>query len=230
MDNEVHLIAFHSCTFMPPELNYNVHDKELLAIFEAFKIWCHYLEGSLTPIDVVTDHKNLEYFSTTKLLTRFQVRWSEFLCQFNLTICFCPSRLGTKPDALTRQWDVYPKEGGSDYASVNPHNLRPIFMQEQLALSLHTTFFSVPTLRATIIMDIEKLRSDIHLSLRSDLIASAQLDSPSPHWSVDSEGFLLLDDKIYVPNTADLRLRILQYKHDHPISSHFGQNRAMELV
>ena len=101
-DNEVHPIAVHSCTFTPPELNYDVHDKELLAIFEAFKIWHHYLEGSLTPIDVVTDHKNLEYFSTTKLLTHHQVCWSEFLCQFNLTICFCPGCLGTKPDAVTR--------------------------------------------------------------------------------------------------------------------------------
>ena len=54
-DNEVHPIAFHSHTFTPPELNYNVHDKELLAIFEAFKIWHHYLEGSPTLIDVVTD-------------------------------------------------------------------------------------------------------------------------------------------------------------------------------
>ena len=102
MDNEVHPIAFHSRTFMPPELNYDVHDKELLAIFEAFKIWCHYLEGSLTPIDVAMDHKNIEYFSTTKLLTHRQVHWSEFLCQFNLTICFCPGCLGTKPDALMR--------------------------------------------------------------------------------------------------------------------------------
>ena len=69
MDDEVHPIAFHSCTFMPPELNYNVHDKELLSILEAFKIWHDYLKGSPTLIDVVTDHKNLEYFSTTKLLT-----------------------------------------------------------------------------------------------------------------------------------------------------------------
>ena len=37
-DNEVYLIAFHSCTFTAVELNYNTHDKELLAIFEAFKI------------------------------------------------------------------------------------------------------------------------------------------------------------------------------------------------
>ena len=53
MDNEVHPIAFHSHTFTPFKLNYDVHDKELLAIFEAFEIWCHYLEGSLTLIDVV---------------------------------------------------------------------------------------------------------------------------------------------------------------------------------
>ena len=55
-------------------------------------------------------------------------------------------------------------------------------------------------------MDTEKLRSNIHSSLHSDPIASAQLDSLSPRWSVDSEGFLLLNDKIYVPDTSDLRL------------------------
>jgi len=38
-DNEIYPIAFHSRTFSTLELNYNVHDKELLAIFEAFKIW-----------------------------------------------------------------------------------------------------------------------------------------------------------------------------------------------
>ena len=102
VDNEVHLIAFHSHTFMPPKLNYNVYNKELLTISKAFKIWHHYLKGSLTLIDVVTDHKNLEYFSTTKLLTCCQVHWLEFLCQFNLTICFCLGHLGTKPNALTR--------------------------------------------------------------------------------------------------------------------------------
>ena len=85
-DGEIHPIAFHSRTFTPPKLNYDVHDKELLMIFEAFKIWHHYLKGSPTPVDVVTDHKNLEYFSTTKLLTCRQVQWSEFLCQFNLII------------------------------------------------------------------------------------------------------------------------------------------------
>jgi len=135
-DNEIHPVAFHSRTFSAPELNYDVHDKELLAIFEAFKMWQHYLEGSASAINVVTGHKNLEYFSTTKILTRQQARWSEYLSQFNLVICFCPGRLGAKPDALTRRWDVYPKGGDNGYASVNPHNFCPVFTHEQITASL----------------------------------------------------------------------------------------------
>jgi len=58
-NGNLHPIAFHSQTFSAPELNYDVHDKELLTIFEAFKQWQHYLKGSGCLIDVVTDHWNL---------------------------------------------------------------------------------------------------------------------------------------------------------------------------
>ena len=68
-ENEVHLVTFHSYTFTVAELNYDIYNKELLAIFKALKIWQYYLEGLVYLIDVVTDHKNLEYFSTTKMLT-----------------------------------------------------------------------------------------------------------------------------------------------------------------
>ncbi|KAJ3560477.1 hypothetical protein NP233_g10816 [Leucocoprinus birnbaumii] len=189
-NNEVHPIAFHSRTFTSAELNYNTHDKELLAIFEAFRIWRHYLEGATLPIDVVTDHKNLEYFSTTKILTRRQAQWSEYLSQFNLIIRFRPGRLGTKPDALTRRWDVYPKGGNTGYAAVNPHNFRPVFTNEQLSASVRATYFSVPSLRAATIIDLNQLHSDILSSLSSDPIASANLAKPEGQWSVDSNGFL----------------------------------------
>ena len=135
-DNEIHPIAFHSRTLTGAELNYDTHDKELLVIFEAFTTWHHYLEGSVSPIDVVTDHKNLEYFSTTKLLTCHQARWLEFLCQFNLTVQYCPGKLRAKPNALTRRWDVYPNEGNKDYTHINPDNYRPIFTNEQLTVFL----------------------------------------------------------------------------------------------
>jgi hypothetical protein len=129
-DGDIYPVAFHSCSFNSTELNYNTHDKELLAIFEAFKHWHQYLEGSGTLVDVVTDHKDLEYFSTMKLLTHLQARWSEFLSQFNMVIRFHPGKLGAKPNALTRRWDVYHKGGNSNFASVNPSNMKPIFTQD----------------------------------------------------------------------------------------------------
>ena len=101
-DGEIHPVVYYSWTLTAPELNYNTHNKELLAIFEAFQNWHHYLEGSASPIDVVTDHKNLKYFSTSKVLSCWQAWWSEFLSQFNLVICFHPGKLSAKPDTLTR--------------------------------------------------------------------------------------------------------------------------------
>jgi hypothetical protein len=76
--------------------------KKLLAIHEAFKVWHHHLEGSVHPIEVFTDHKNLDYFMSSKMLTHRQARWSEYLSAFNLSLCFRPRKLGAKPDALTR--------------------------------------------------------------------------------------------------------------------------------
>jgi hypothetical protein len=233
---EVHPIAYQSKTLTASELNYDTHDKELLAIFRAFSVWRHYLEGSETPIDVVTDHKNLEYFSTTRLLTRRQARWSEYLSQFNLVIRFRPGKLGTKPDTLTRRWDVYAKEGDNDYAAANPHNFRPVFTQDQLSSSLRASALMEPVLRATLVMDVNQLHSDILHAYSKDPVASERLrttlanPSLDPRWSVDPEGFLRLDGRIYVPDTDDLRLRILQYKHDHPLSGHFGQSKTISLV
>jgi hypothetical protein len=229
-DGDIHPIAFHSRTFSSAESNYDTHDKELLAIFEAFRIWRHYLEGSGSPIDVVTDHKNLEYFSTTKVLTRRQARWSEYLSQFNLVIRFRPGRLGEKPDALTRRWDVYPKGGNNGYATVNPHNFRPVFTHEQLAASVRATTLYSPTLRAAVVLDYEQLHSDIRAALPDDPIASEHLANPQGRWSTNADGFLLLDDRIYVPDANDLRLRVLQFKHDHMLSGHFGQNKTLDLV
>ena len=101
-DGQIHPVVFYSQPLTALELNYDTHDKELLAIFEAFCIWCHYLEGSTTLVDIVTDHKNLEYFSTSKVLTRCQAHWSEFLFQFHMVIWFQLGKLGAKPDTLTR--------------------------------------------------------------------------------------------------------------------------------
>ena len=65
--NEVYPVAFHSRTFTSAKLNYNTYDKKLLVSFEAFQIWYHYLKDLDFLINIVTDYKNLEYFSITKI-------------------------------------------------------------------------------------------------------------------------------------------------------------------
>src|SRR5882724_4900274 len=229
-NSELHPIAFHSQMFSAPELNYNVHDKDLLAIFEAFKRWRHYLKGSALLIDVVTNHQNLQYFSMTKILTRHQARWSEYLSGFNLIIHFHPGKLGTKPDALTRRWDIYLKEGNSDYASVNPQNFRLVFTSEQLASSLRATTLSIPVLRGSLIMDAEKLHSDIRSQLREDPISAEHLNKQSDLWTLDPDGLLRNSGRIYVPDSGSLQLHVLQYSHDHPLAGHFSQMKTLHQV
>ena len=60
--------------FDPTECNYEIYDKELLAIVRSFESWRAELQGAAILITVLTDHRNLEYFMTTKQLTRRQVR------------------------------------------------------------------------------------------------------------------------------------------------------------
>jgi hypothetical protein len=57
-----------------PELNYDIYDTEIFAIVSALKEWSRYLEGAEHPILVFSDHKNLEYFTTTKVLNHRQAR------------------------------------------------------------------------------------------------------------------------------------------------------------
>ena len=81
--------------------------------------------------------------------------------------------------------------------------------------------------------DAEQLHNDILFALFSDSLASVHLSTSKPsnsRWSINSNGFLRLDDRIYVPDANNLRLRVLRYKHDHLLSGHFGQNRTLELI
>jgi hypothetical protein len=67
-------IAFYSRKFNDAELNYEFYDKELLAFIQCLKEWRAYCEGSLQKITIYSDQKNLEYFSTSKVLTRRRAR------------------------------------------------------------------------------------------------------------------------------------------------------------
>jgi hypothetical protein len=176
-NGEFHLVTFQSWTLTALELNYDTHNKELFTIFDCFTHWCHYLEGAPLTVDVATDHKNLKYFASTKVLTCRQVRWSEYLCHFNMVIRFQPGKLGDKPDALTKRWDIYPKEGDTAFSQINPQNFQLIFTSDQLSASLNTTFLEDVCLRASLVMDIDSLNREIISNYPDDPTAVSSIAS-----------------------------------------------------
>ncbi len=101
-DGLLHLVAFFPKNINPAKCNDEIYDKELLAIIRCFKQWRPELEGIEVPIKVITDHKSLEYFMTTKKLSRRQARWAEFLSGVHFVISYIPGRENRKANFLIR--------------------------------------------------------------------------------------------------------------------------------
>jgi Integrase zinc binding domain len=113
---------------------------------------------------------------------------------------------------------------------INPNNFHPMFTKEQLSTSLRATQLLEPVLRATVIMDQEKLNSDILSALPDDPVYIAHQKDPQPRWSITPDGFLHQDDLIYILDSNNLRLRVLRHKHNHILSRHPGQNKTVKLI
>ncbi|KAL0202757.1 hypothetical protein M9458_000775, partial [Cirrhinus mrigala] len=94
--------AFFSHKLSPAEKNYDVGNRELLAIKLALEEWRHWLEGAQHPFIILTDHKNLEYLRTAKVLNHRQARWALFFTRFHFTINYRPGTQNLKADALSR--------------------------------------------------------------------------------------------------------------------------------
>ncbi|MBW0589037.1 hypothetical protein O181_128752 [Austropuccinia psidii MF-1] len=120
-DSGKHPIEFNSRKLIPEELNYEIHDKELLGIVCDLKRWRAFLLSLSSPFGVLTDHSSLQYFMSSKVLTCRQARWAEFLCESHFSITYLPGSLATLLDALSCWDNVYP-ERGEDFIIKNPMN------------------------------------------------------------------------------------------------------------
>ena len=99
--------------------------------------------------------------------------------------------------------------------------------------SLRATYLLSPMLWASSMVDVDAIHKDILSALPSDPSISHYLSDLIPtdsHWSHGADGLLRLDNHIYVPDVNDLCLQILMYKHDHPLSGHFGQAHTLDLI
>jgi transposase InsO family protein len=135
-------VAFYSKKCLPAEVNYPIHDKELLAIVRCLEQWRSMLR-SVKSFTVLSDHKNLEYFMKKQQLTERQMRWALELSQFQFKIAHQPGKKAVVPDALSRRDQDLPKNLDDKRLQGRFHQL---LTEENGVLSINSmaTLFETP--------------------------------------------------------------------------------------
>jgi transposase InsO family protein len=224
-DGKWHPVAFLSKSLSEVERNYEIHDKEMLAIIRAMEEWRHFLEGAEHKFDVWTDHKNLEYFRSAKKLNRRQARWSLFLARFDFTLQHKPGKSMGKPDALSRRADHGTSANDNSDITLLTPGLFAIRALEGL---------TVDGEEKNILRDIRKGTRDgdpeeAVAKVVKELKATNSRTVRSAEWTL-TDGVLFFRGKIYVPDHLELRRRITALCHDTKVAGHPGRWKTLELV
>ena len=119
-DQQIHPVAFLSPYFSPAEQNYDVGNRELLAVHAALTEWQHWLEGAQHPVLIWTDHKNLTYIQDMKRLGPRHARWALFFCGFDFTLTYRPGSKNVRAYALSRVIPAGPPSNGPAVDNILP--------------------------------------------------------------------------------------------------------------
>ncbi|KAJ3502093.1 hypothetical protein NLJ89_g9041 [Agrocybe chaxingu] len=200
-------VAFSSKSLNDVERNYEIHDRELLSIMRALADWRRYLHGSSSPVEILSDHANLQYFMRSQHLNRRQARWSLELAEYNFTLVHKPGTSMVCSDALSRL-PSYDKGSGdnADVVLLKPQHIR------RTAIEYRPNSF-VDEIR-THSLEIERMWD---------------LNKNKPGWTF-TDGVLTWFNRVYVPDAGDLRERVLRANHDTLSAGHPGRLKTIELV
>ena len=234
-NNILQPIAFFSRQMIPAERNYEIYDKELLAIHECFREWRQFLQGSRHPVSVICDHKNLQYFMTTKQLTRRQARWSLFFSEFDFTLTHRAGSLNGKADLLSRQPAHYVSQEPSNFVRL----IDPITVISTLQATpsshsvslIHSTALAkdIDTELDWPLLICDHLMTDSWLPMEEDLLAFCKREEK--HFLIQDERFFRLgkDNRTKTPYMGkEGRLGTIKRFHDG--LGHLKFDSIVELI
>ena len=234
----LHPIAFWSRKYIPIECNYDIHDREMLAIVKCFK---HYLKGSKYPVHIHSCHKNLEIFMSTKILNHHQARWAEFLSSYDFVLDHI-SGLKNPADGLSRCPD-YVKDVDIPSSALIPPKALQLLPPESLPSGVWPTPSNVPGAHLESALESSwsqfesivastsenPFRQRIISTLAKDPVADEYHQDLQPPWSYENE-LLLQNNLIYVPDDNSLRLELLRQHHNDSLAVHFSFLKTFELL
>ncbi|MBW0548584.1 hypothetical protein O181_088299 [Austropuccinia psidii MF-1] len=200
-------ILFHFNPSLPTIVETDATNYALSAVLIwDLKHWRPFLLSLSSPFEVLTNHSSLQYFISSKVLTRRQAP--------------------TLPDALSRWDNVYP-ERGEDFIRKNPMNFQQLIKKDEVQPSRYFAF-KVESFSNFIDSIQKKLWQD---SLYRSILEELGKGKSIKDYSLDSSSQLLLfKDWMVVPNDPTIQLSILQKSHDSPLAGHPGQEKTLKLV
>ncbi len=211
----LHSITYYNHKLTVAELNYEIHDKKLLVIVNSFKQWRVYLKEFKHQIQVYTDHKNLLYFTITKVLNRRQIKWSKKLSSYNFQIQYRKKSKNLKINVLSRRADHM-----TDRSQVN----QTILQQNQNDFIVYNKQNA-----ATLRIYNRDLEKRIKLELAKNSVAQNIIENiaDNANFEITNE-ILIFQDLIYVSTRC--RQEIIDNYHKSIIHKHQSSNKIIERI
>lgn len=236
--------AFFSKKNNPAECNYEIYDKEMLAIIRCLEEWDAELRG-VKEFEIHTDHKNLEYFMTVRKLTERQMRWSLILSRYNFRIIHVPGKENERADALSRRDQDMPQDGSDQrLADRNMQLLKPEMLASGPVVCVSPVTVNPPQNQILgelpdELVDWDRAIMDDteYIKAREAIKAGARRFPTELHLkvsisecSISDTDDLLFRGRRWVPNSDSLRTQLIQTTHDSVLHGHPGREVTYALV
>lgn len=229
-------VSFFSQTLTGSELNWEIHDKELFAIIRAFEKWRADLTSTRHLIRVYTDHRALEYFMSTKVLSARQARWLEVMSPFNFRIEYTPGSHNARADILSRreQDTIDLKTTQRDNRSqvmIAPDRLHPRInsdlAQDYLAKRSSPILASITAVQNPMTLgSLELIETLLQENRSSFLTERSELPK---HYRIEN-GLLLYQDRLCVPAGSVLCTRLIREAHDQVSTAHPSATKTYQIL
>ena len=230
-------VAFDSCSLKEAELNYPVHEKELLAVIRAIKKWKCDLLGS--PFFVYTNHKTLLNFNMQKELSRRQARWMEFLSIYDCKFVYIRGSDNTMADALSR----YPSALVSNTETAEKRAQHPHvgFNKESVVVLARPKLLSTPLTSVAALTVVNPQQVKLNFSIDEDTVSKLRNGYANDPWCRKlltasrgmselsiKEGLWFFGDRLIIPANCGMREQIFRLAHD--TLGHFGFHKTYENI
>jgi len=222
-DNKWRPVAYISKSLNETERNYEIHDKEMLAVIRCLEAWRHFLEGAKGKFEIWSDHKNLEYFMSNQKLNRRQARWALYLSRFNFILKHVPGQRMGKADGLSRRPDW---ERGVERDNEEQTLVKREWLEARVAEVSEVVIDGVDILDR---IRKNEAKDDEVVKAVEEMKRAGVKVLRDEEWR-EHEGLMLKEGKVYVPKDKKLRAEVIRLHHDMPVGEHGGQWKTTELV